>query len=191
MKAFSKVTSRAIPMWLSDVDTDMIIPAQYLTQITKSGYGEYLFARLKEKEGFVFNQSCYKGAKILLSGANFGCGSSREHAVWALQQAGIKVIIAPSFSDIFFNNAAKNGLLLVELDSKSIESFVIQAEKDNLEITVNLENLEVIVDGKVYPFQYDPFRRECLLKGQGDLEYLLAQESCISNYENNKQKVVI
>ncbi|MCF6786118.1 3-isopropylmalate dehydratase small subunit, partial [Corynebacterium parakroppenstedtii] len=144
-----------------------------------------LFARLKEKSDFVFNQKRYAGANLLLSGANFGCGSSREHAVWALQQAKIDVIIAPSFSDIFFNNAAKNGLLLVELDTQIVEGLAKEAETECLEVTVDLENLEVSVNGNVYPFEYDPFRRECLLKGQGDLEYLLAQHEAISTYEAN------
>ncbi len=180
---------------MKDVDTDMIIPAQYLTQTNKEGYGEALFAGLKKQNAdFVFNQARYKGVEILLSESNFGCGSSREHAVWALMQAGIKVIIAESYSDIFFNNAAKNGLLLISMHKAAIDAFFKETEKkEGLTLTVNLENqtIQILSGGSSGPpasvcgvqnssptaslfhFAYDNFRKTCLLKGYDDMDYLL------------------
>ncbi|MCF6808502.1 3-isopropylmalate dehydratase small subunit [Thiotrichales bacterium 19S9-12] len=187
MKQIKQVESHIIPLWLGDIDTDMIIPAQYLTQTSKEGYGERLFARLKATDqNFVFNQARYQDSKILVTGDNFGCGSSREHAVWALQQAGVEVIIAPSFSDIFFNNAAKNGLLLIKLDREIIESLCQQAESRDVKVAVDLESLTVSFNGETYQFDYDPFRRECLLNAQDDLAYLLSQNEMISAYEEKQ-----
>ena len=184
MKAFQMLKSKAIPMWLSDVDTDMIIPAQYLTQTTTVGYGEYLFTRLKAADPeFVFNQARFKNARILISGNNFGCGSSREHAAWALQQAGIDVVLAPSFSDIFFNNSAKNGLLLIALDGELLEKWCEKAQAEDLDITVDLAAQSITVDGASYHFDYDPFRKTCLLQGQDDMGYLLSKEREISRFE--------
>jgi 3-isopropylmalate/(R)-2-methylmalate dehydratase small subunit len=175
MKKFTQFKSNVIPLNMNDVDTDMIIPAQYLTQVSKSGYGEYLFENLKVNDPqFVFNNPKYKNAKILLSKDNFGCGSSREHAVWALQQAGIDVVIAESFSDIFFNNSAKNGLLLIMLSKKEINILMTQAELSLTDLIIDLEN-QIVSDKneKKYHFEYDAFRKECLIKGQDDLDYLL------------------
>ena len=185
MKAFTKLSAQVIPMWLNDVDTDMIIPAQHLTQTSKTGYGEHLFSRLKAVDStFVFNQTRFQEAKILVSGANFGCGSSREHAVWALQQAGIEVIIASSFSDIFFNNAAKNGLLLITLDKETVEEIAHKSQSVDIELAVDLTAMSVEFEGNIYRFKYDPFRRECLMKGQDDLAYLLASKALITSYED-------
>lgn len=176
MRAFHTLTSKVIPLPMKDVDTDMIIPAQYLTQTNKEGYGEALFKRLKEQDPeFVFNQEKYQGAEILLSESNFGCGSSREHAVWALMQAGIKVVIAESFSDIFFNNAAKNGLLLISMPHETIKNFFKYAETSEFVLIINLEQQQIqTTSGEVYEFHYDPFRRMCLLQGYDDMDYLLA-----------------
>src|SRR6185312_9860634 len=136
MQAFSKFTSGVIPLNLDHVDTDMIIPAQYLTKIDREGYGEHLFQRLREQDkNFVFNDPFYNGAQILLTKQNFGCGSSREHAVWALMQAGIKVIIAESYSDIFYSNAAKNGLLAICLDTQDVAELM---QRKNNFFTVDL-----------------------------------------------------
>ena len=185
MKAFKKMTSQVIPMWLSDVDTDMIIPAQYLTQTTIDGYGEHLFTRLKDADAdFVFNQKRFQGAKILISGDNFGCGSSREHAVWAFQQAGIDVIIAPSFSDIFFNNAAKNGLLLITLDGVLLEQWCEKVQLQDFEITIDLQAQTVIANDVSYHFDYDPFRKECLRQGLDDMTYLLSKNKEITAFEH-------
>ena len=184
MNAFKTLKSNALPLWLSDIDTDMIIPAEFLTQTTKDGYGKSLFCRLKEKDSnFVFNKEEYKDAKILIAGDNFGCGSSREHAVWALIQAGIKVIIAPSFSDIFFNNSAKNGLLLISLEKNTVKSLCDLAENSNYEFSVDLENQKVKTKSEEYSFDYDPFRKECLLKGLDDMTYLLSLKDKIKQFE--------
>lgn len=175
MKAFETFTSQVIPLPMKDVDTDMIIPAQYLTQTNKEGYGKALFSRLKDNPDFVFNQARYQGAEILLSESNFGCGSSREHAVWAIMQAGIKVVIAESFSDIFFNNSAKNGLLLISMHKAAIDAFFKDTErKEGLSLTINLEHQVIQTPaGDSFHFAYDEFRKTCLLKGHDDMDYLL------------------
>lgn len=184
MEAFKTIKSNAIPLWLSDIDTDMIIPAEFLTQITKNGYGESLFFRLKENDkDFIFNNSDYKNAQILIAGDNFGCGSSREHAVWAILQAGIKVVIAPSFSDIFFNNAAKNGLLLIALDKDIAKKMCDKAENPKQEISVNLDKQIVTIDNNSYSFEYDPFRKNCLLNGLDDMTYLVEHLDVIKEFE--------
>lgn len=175
MKKFETLTSTVIPLAMKDVDTDMIIPAQHLTQINREGYGQFLFEQLKASDRqFIFNQLQYNDSKILLTQSNFGCGSSREHAVWALQQAGIQVIIAPSFSDIFFNNAAKNGLLLITLLTDAIDDLFRVTDKTDLWLTVNLAQQTIRDDSRIdYSFNYDPFRKTCLLQGLDDMDYLL------------------
>ncbi len=176
MQAFNALTSQLIPLAMKDVDTDMIIPAQHLTQINREGYGQFLFERLKINDpNFVFNQTVYQSATILLSESNFGCGSSREHAVWALQQAGIKVVIAESFSDIFFNNAAKNGLLLISLPMEAIRVLFQAAQRSEFTLTVDLEQQRIWDGSDIdYHFDYDPFRKMCLLNGYDDMDYLLS-----------------
>jgi 3-isopropylmalate/(R)-2-methylmalate dehydratase small subunit len=176
MQKFEKFTSKVIPLPMKDVDTDMIIPAQYLTQTNKEGYGQALFSGLKaQSTNFVFNQPEYQGAQILLSESNFGCGSSREHAVWALMQGGIKAIIAESYSDIFFNNAAKNGLLLIAMHKAAIDAFFKDTEKkDGLTLTIDLERQVIqTTSGDSFHYAYDDFRKACLLKGHDDMDYLL------------------
>ncbi len=189
MKKFIEVTSIAIPLPMKDVDTDMIIPAQYLTQISKTGYGKNVFSRLKATDkDFPFNLPKYKDSEILISGSNFGCGSSREHAVWALQQAGINVIIASSYSDIFAGNASKNGLLLISLDETIIDQFCNIAENEGLIITVNLEDQTVFCKNtnSIHYFDYDPFRKQCLLNGQDDMDFLLAHTSEIAAFKEKQ-----
>ncbi len=173
MEQFKTFTSQAVPLPLKDVDTDMIIPAQHLTRTTKTGYGQFLFARLRAMhEEFPLNQARYQAARILLSESNFGCGSSREHAVWAIQQAGFKAVIAFSFSDIFFNNASKNGLLLIQLPEAVVRQWL---QQQHVTLTVNLVEQMVTSDcGVTHHFAYDPFRKHCLLSGLDDLDYLLA-----------------
>ena len=189
MQAFKKLSSSVIPLWLNDIDTDMIIPAEFLTQTTKDGYGNNLFCRLKEKDSdFVFNNPKYKNSNILVAGDNFGCGSSREHAVWALMQYGIRVVIAPSFSDIFFNNAAKNGLLLISLDSQIVKSICDIAETIDYHIIVDLETQSIATESEEYKFEYDSFRKECLLKGLDDMSYLLSLKDDIKNFELNTKR---
>ncbi|MFA6058621.1 MAG: 3-isopropylmalate dehydratase small subunit [Taibaiella sp.] len=174
MDIFKTLTGRAIPLDMDNVDTDMIIPAQFLTKINRNGYGEHVFARLREQDkNFVFNDPHYQSLEILLTKANFGCGSSREHAVWALKQAGIKVVIAPSYSDIFYNNSANNGLLTIILPEVNINTLIEQTLKEDIEITVDLQQQIITTKNANYSFDYDPFRKTCLLNGQDDFDYLL------------------
>jgi len=182
MKKFNTFTSKVMPIPIKDIDTDMIIPAQYLTSIEREGYGQHLFARLKSMDSnFPSNQARYLGSEIMLADSNFGCGSSREHAVWALQQAGFKAIIAPSFSDIFFNNGTKNGLLLVSLPELVIQKWLIDTPK---QLTIALDNQIVMtLSGESYSFDYDSFRKHCLLESQNDLDYLLAHKMEIAHHE--------
>jgi 3-isopropylmalate/(R)-2-methylmalate dehydratase small subunit len=175
MEPFKTFTGKTVPLPLNDVDTDMIIPAQYLTSVSREGYGENLFRRLRDQDPiFPLNLEKFKGASILLSGDNFGCGSSREHAVWALTGAGIKVVIAESFADIFSSNSGKNGLVLVTLPPETVRKLAVDSSAGNLEVSVSLEDLEVTLpDGTKVKFDYDPFRRHCLLNGLDDMSYLL------------------
>jgi len=175
MKAFTTLNSQVIPLDMDNVDTDMIIPAQFLTKIAREGYGKHIFMRLREQDpNFVWNDPKHHSSNILLTKDNFGCGSSREHAVWALLQAGIKVVIADSYSDIFYNNAEKNGLLSITLPSGDIANLMRQVQEENIEMHINLEN-QIISTSKneTFHFDYDPFRKTCLLKGLDDLDYLL------------------
>lgn len=175
MQVFNSLQSLVIPLNINNVDTDMIIPAQFLKKIDRQGYGKNLFQRLRERDKeFVFNNSKYHSAEILITRANFGCGSSREHAVWALNQAGIKVIIAQSYSDIFYSNAAKNGLLLITLAEAIIEKLIKKAEISKLFLHIDLSQQTILLpDSQIIHFDYDPFRKTCLLKGQDDMDYLL------------------
>ncbi len=185
MEKFTKFTGQVIPLAIKDVDTDMIIPAQFLTQINREGYGNHLFSRLKATNPqFIFNDRRYSNASILVTQSNFGCGSSREHAVWALMQAGIKTIIAESFSDIFYNNAAKNGLLLVTLAKSEIDAIFAETEKHDIHLIVDLAQQVVKTKtGQDYHFTYDPFRKTCLLNGYDDMDYLLCAISEIREFK--------
>jgi len=175
MQPLNKIVSQAIPLDINNVDTDMIIPAQFLTKIDKNGYGQHLFKRLCEQEpDFVLNHSFYKNAEILITGSNFGCGSSREHAVWALRQSGIRVVIAESYSDIFYNNAVKNGLLLISLKSSEIDRLIKNVKKNAPKMTVNLKHQYISISKEDrYDFAFDPFHKECFLRGYDELDYLL------------------
>jgi 3-isopropylmalate/(R)-2-methylmalate dehydratase small subunit len=175
MQTFTNIVSQAIPLDMDNVDTDMIIPAQFLTKIDKNGYGNHLFQRLCEQDpDFIWNNPSYKNAEILVTKTNFGCGSSREHAVWALMQAGIRVVIAKSYSDIFYNNAAKNGLLLISLESSMIESMIKNMKKNAPILTVDLDHQAITISNdETYHFEFDPFHKECFLNGHDELNYLL------------------
>jgi 3-isopropylmalate/(R)-2-methylmalate dehydratase small subunit len=185
MKQFTALKSTVIPLNLDNVDTDMIIPAGHLRSVSKEGYGEHLFSELKRLyPDFIFNNPVYAGGKILTSKDNFGCGSSREHAAWALLQAGVEVVICSSFGDIFFNNAAKNGLLLITLPSDTIEKWLNLALNDAaLIMEIDLAQQSIRYAGEQSNFEYDGFRKHCLLNGQDDLDYLLSQKMEISAYE--------
>lgn len=175
MKVFTQLNAQVIPLDRNNVDTDMIIPAQFLTKVNREGYGQHLFQRLREQDhDFVFNHARYRSAQILLTRQNFGCGSSREHAVWAIMQAGIKVIVAESYSDIFYNNALKNGLLVICLSSVMINEMLNQAAASNLILNIDLpRQMITTAEGIDFKFEYDPFFKDCLVKGRGDFDYLL------------------
>ena len=174
MKKFIKTTSTIIPLPIKDIDTDMLIPAQRLTSVSKDGYGEFLFERFRnEDKNFPLNLPKYKGAKIIVADTNFGCGSSREHAVWALLNYGIEVVIAPGFSDIFFNNSMKNGLVLITLDKNITDSILNSTSKDDLTANVDLAAKRITIGDKEYAFNFDPFYQHCIMNGQDDLDYIL------------------
>ena len=176
-----------------NVDTDMIIPKQFLKTIKRTGLGKNLFFDMrydesgKEIKDFILNKEPYKNSKILLTGKNFGCGSSREHAPWALLDFGIKCVISSSFADIFYNNCFKNGMLPIILDEKKIEELVQYSKrKENIEI--NLEKQEITFGNKSIKFEIDQFKKKCLLEGLDDIALSLEKIQKISSYENNLKK---
>lgn len=185
MEKFKQLTSKVIPLDLDNVDTDMIIPAQHLKSISKEGYGEGLFSVLKTMyPDFILNQSAYNTGKVLLSKTNFGCGSSREHAVWAITQYGIKAVVCSSFSDIFYNNSAKNGLLLIMLPEDIINKWIALSQNDaTLEMSIDLVNQKISFAGETQEFNYDAYRKHCLIEGLDDLDYLLSCSKEIESYE--------
>lgn len=182
MEPFKKFTSRVAQLPLQDVDTDLIIPAEFLTSISRTGYGEHLFRRLRDADpNFCLNKEGAADIQILITNSNFGCGSSREHAVWALQGWGFQAVIAPSFADIFSSNSAKNGLLLIELPKNAVNTLLKLAE--DCTVTVDLKNQLVSVStGQEYSFEYDPFKKHCLLNGLDELEYLLSKQQAIKEH---------
>lgn len=184
--AIKQITGLCAPMMIDDIDTDIIIPAQYLTQTSKDGYGQYAFSRLKQADAdFVLNQQKYQTAKILIAGDNFGCGSSREHAVWAIQELGFQAIIAPSFADIFSNNARKNGLVLIEQPLEICEQLAAAAQQNDLIINIDLVNAVFKTDQQTYPFAINPFFQHCITKGQDELDYLCSHLSQIKSHHQN------
>jgi 3-isopropylmalate/(R)-2-methylmalate dehydratase small subunit len=188
MEKFSKIKSKVVPLPMTDVDTDLIIPAQFLTSISREGFGQNLFRRLRDNDtSFPFNLDKFNDAKILVTGHNFGCGSSREHAVWALLGAGIRVVIAPSFADIFFSNSAKNGLVLVKLSEAQVDRLVVEAQASSLEITVDLEAQTVTLpSGEEFSFDFDAFRKHCIINGLDDIDYILSHKSEIENFRKTE-----
>lgn len=184
------ITSQIIPVNRSHVDTDLIIPAKFLRSVSKKGYGQHLFAGLRAADkNFPFNLEKYKGSKIMVAGMNFGCGSSREHAAWALADWGIRIIIAPSFADIFHQNALNNQILPIVLPEKIIEMiFAEEVRHPTYEITVDLSNQIVVVPlGEIYSFSIDPYRKECLLNEMDDFDYLLSKHSQIDAFEQKNK----
>ena len=186
---------KGIPAHLSmiNVDTDMIIPKQFLKTIKRTGLGKSLFYEMRyDKDGrkikeFILNQEPYNNSSILLVGKNFGCGSSREHAPWALLDFGIKCVIGPSFADIFYNNCFKNGMLPIALDGKKIEE-LIQYSKRKENIEINLTEQQIMFGNKRIKFEIDPFKKKCLLNGLDDIALSLEQSEKISSYENKLKK---
>jgi len=186
MDKFEAVRGRAIPLNRADVDTDQIIPAQYLKRIERTGFGQFAFEEWRKDPAFVVNNPAYAGAPVLLAGPNFGCGSSREHAPWAIQDMGVKAIVAPSFADIFRNNCAKIGLLTVVLPQKDIDHLMARAEElPASELVIDLQSQTVsTADGSfVRRFEVDPFVRRNLLEGLDDIGLTLLDEAKITAFE--------
>lgn len=190
MNKFTTMTGTACPLRAENVDTDQIIPARYLTTVTRTGLGIGLFADWRvdadgqPRPDFPLNQPQYAGATMLLAGRNFGCGSSREHAPWAIMDAGFSVVISSYFADIFYNNSLKNGLLLAVLPPAALnELFDRVEERPSTSIRVDLPAQTVTVGNHVYKFEIDPYRKLCLVEGLDDLSYLLRQEPRIEAYE--------
>jgi 3-isopropylmalate/(R)-2-methylmalate dehydratase small subunit len=194
MQKFDKLTATAAPMKINNVDTDMIIPKLFLKTIKREGLGKNLFDEMRynldgsEKPDFVLNKEPYRKAEILVAGDNFGCGSSREHAPWALLDFGIRCVIAESFADIFYNNCSKNGILAVPLPKEAIDYLLADAA-EGLELAVDLESQTVKAsNGKVFEFEIDPFRKHCLLNALDDIGLTMKSESTIDGFEA-KQKL--
>jgi len=200
MKQFERIDGLVAPLDRANVDTDMIIPKQFLKSIKRTGFGVNLFDELRYlDEGqpgqdcsnrplnpdFVLNQPRYQGASVLLARRNFGCGSSREHAPWALEDFGFRVVIAPSFADIFYNNAFKNGLLLVTLPEETVDELFREVEaNEGYRLDVDLENQRLITpSGEILEFEVDPFRKHCLLEGLDDIGITLQDKDAIRAFE--------
>ena len=189
MEPFKNVTSIVTPLDKVNVDTDQIVPKQFLKLVQKSGFGKFLFFNWRfdenenKKSDFVLNDSKYDGSKILVAGDNFGCGSSREHAVWALQDYGFSVIIAPSFADIFFSNCFKNGILPISIDEKTVESLLGESES----IQVNLENQTINTSSHEIPFEIDSHKKKILLEGLDDIAQTFQYEDKISEFEKESK----
>lgn len=191
MEAFKTLTSIAAPLDRTNVDTDQIIPKQFLKRIERTGYGDFLFFDWRQTpEGkpvaeFVLNDPRYRDAKILIAGKNFGCGSSREHAAWALSDFGFRVVIAPTFADIFFSNAGKNGIVLVRLSEGEVETLLRNAQTiPDYKLTVSLQDQTVVDDrGFKATFEVDPFRKYCLIEGLDDIGLTLRHAAELDRYE--------
>jgi 3-isopropylmalate/(R)-2-methylmalate dehydratase small subunit len=191
MDKFDELTGVPAPLPMINIDTDMIIPKQFLKTIKRTGLGVHLFHEMRfDQEGrenpdFVLNKPAYRGAKILVTGPNFGCGSSREHAPWALLDFGIKCVIATSFADIFYNNCFKNGILPITLPQSEMDKLFDDAARGaNATLTIDLERQEIRgPDGGVIHFDIDPFRKKCLLEGLDDIGMTLMKQDSIADYE--------
>ena len=187
MKPFTTHSGRAVPLDRADVDTDQIIPAEYLKRVERTGFGAFLFDSWRADPAFVLNDPRFAGATILLAGPNFGSGSSREHAVWALEDAGFRVVIAPSFADIFRSNCTKIGLLPVELPAESVRALMDAVLGDPAtEITVDLDALQVSAPAVDEAFDMDPYTRWRLLEGLDDIGLTLRHEDAITAYERSR-----
>jgi 3-isopropylmalate/(R)-2-methylmalate dehydratase small subunit len=188
MDAFTTHTGRAVPLRRSNVDTDQIIPAVWLKQVSRTGFEKGLFAAWREDPSFVLNNPAYEGASILVSGPDFGTGSSREHAVWALQQYGFRVVIAARFGDIFRNNSTKMGLLPVVLDAEAVAEIQAAVEADpSVEITVDLAERQVRLGSDSWAFEIDDYTRWRLMEGLDDIGLTLRHADDIGEYENGRQ----
>jgi 3-isopropylmalate/(R)-2-methylmalate dehydratase small subunit len=195
MDKFDHLTGVAAPLNMINVDTDMIIPKQFLKTIKRTGLGKSLFFEMRfkddgsEVEDFVLNKPAYRESTIMVGGDNFGCGSSREHAPWALLDFGIKCVIAPNFADIFYNNCFKNGILPIKLPQEDVDKLMEDAERGaNATLTVDLEAQTITgPDGGSISFEIDPFKKKCLLQGLDDVGLTMKKEDAISKFENDKK----
>ena len=204
MESFTRFKGLVAPLDRANVDTDAIIPKQFLKSIKRTGFGDNLFDELRYLDHgepgmdtasrpvnpeFVLNRNRYKGAQILLARRNFGCGSSREHAPWALMDYGFRVVIAPSFADIFYNNCFKNGILPIILPKEQVDALMEDAERgENARISVDLENQTVTAsDGTEYPFDVDSFKKHCLLNGLDDIGLTMEKSASIDAFEKDYQ----
>ena len=185
MEQIRLVRGRAASLWRADIDTDQIIPKQFLKRIERTGYGEFLFYDWRRADpGFVLSRPDHQGAVVLVTGPNFGCGSSREHAVWAIQQAGYKAVIAPSFADIFLANCRQSGLAAITLPEGVVHALCLQVEQDPaLEVTVDIEAQIAAWPGHEEAFELDPFARDCLLNGWDEIGLVLRHAEEIDAYE--------
>ncbi len=204
MQAFTQVTGLTLPLDRANVDTDAIIPKQYLKSIKRSGFGPFLFddwryldagdldidpATRRPNPDFVLNQPRYQGASVLLARENFGCGSSREHAVWALSDYGFRTVIAPSFADIFFNNSFKTGFLPIVLKDEEIDALFAEAQAEGYRLTVDLPEQTVRTpSGQSFRFDIDPFRKDCLVRGLDEIGLTLQQSETIRAYEARRKQ---
>jgi 3-isopropylmalate/(R)-2-methylmalate dehydratase small subunit len=183
MDPIAHVEGRAYPLGLSNVDTDIIIPAKWLKTISRTGLGKGAFETLRAVPGNVFDDAEYAGAPILIAGDNFGCGSSREHAAWAMADLGISAVIAPSFSDIFSGNAFKNGLLAIVLPQAAIDRLMEVARTDPIHVDLETQTVTTPFQDR-FEFEIDPFRKHCLLNGVDEIGLTLKSSDAISAYEN-------
>lgn len=189
MEPFQTFEGLVCPIDRINVDTDQIIPKQFLKRVERQGFGQFLFYNWRfdsdgrENPDFILNQPKYANASILVARNNFGCGSSREHAPWALQDYGFKVIIAPSYADIFYNNCQKNGILTISLDADKVDRLISASQQKSLHLTISLERQTIIGDGIHDHFDIDPYRKEMLIKGMDDIAVTMGYEEEITAYE--------
>jgi 3-isopropylmalate/(R)-2-methylmalate dehydratase small subunit len=198
MKEFTSMTARAVPLRVNDIDTDQIIPARFLTATSRTGMGELLFADLRldragqKRADFPLNKEQFAGAEILIAGANFGCGSSREHAAWALAGYGFRAVISSSFADIFYGNALKNGLLPVKVESSVLDTLLASVEQNpDLMLTMDLQTQTLSWSGGSCSFPIEPFAKQCLLHGVDELGYIMRFRDAIEAYESQREGRVI
>jgi 3-isopropylmalate/(R)-2-methylmalate dehydratase small subunit len=200
MQPINILTSTAVPLPFPNIDTDQIIPKQFLKRIERTGYGDFLFFdwrynldipdHVEPRRDFILNKPEYKGSEILIAEKNFGCGSSREHAAWAINQYGFRAVIAPSFADIFFSNAGKNGIILAPLTDAEVETLIQRSTKNPKHlITINLE-AQTVTDEQGFHahFDIDPFRKYCLLNGLDDIGLTLRHEHHLNNFESRHEE---
>src|SRR5579872_654008 len=187
MEPVSQVSGRMAPLDRADVDTDQIIPKQFLKRIERTGYGPFLFYDWRQDPTFFLNQSQFDGASVLVAGANFGCGSSREHAPWAIRDAGFRAVIAPSFGDIFRANSFKTGILAISLPESQVRHLIDLASEDpTARIEVDVRSQEVRCEGVAYRFELDPFIKECLLNGLDEIGLVERHVPAITAYESSR-----